>query len=212
MPRNRIAAFWKWFCDWHGDIAGAYGSGDTFWLATNLTEQVKRLESRLNWEMGPYHHPDNTLVISPSVRDNIELAQRVVAGAPAIEGWHFLPAKPPKVLKRLALAMESPGIAGAEVCGDDWVYRLTSYNKMEFFDIEVFTDYVGPASDKHLELLTRRLIECLVGEVTYLDKFAAVRVIRGKEGRPPEKLTAFPALGRHVAHLQQDRQRTSGSS
>jgi hypothetical protein len=209
LPRNRIAAFWKWFCDWHGDIATAYGNGDSFWLDTNLSEQVKRLESRLNWEMGPYQHPDNTLVISPSVRENIELAQRIVEGAPALEGWHFLPAKPPKVLKRLA--MELPGIAGAEVCGDEWVYRLTSYNSMEFLDIEVFTDYVGPASDKHLELLMRRLIECLVGEVMYLEKFAAVKVIRGEEARPSEKLTAFPALGRHVVHLlRHDRQRTNG--
>ncbi len=94
-------------------------------LAANLTERVKQLEARLNWEMGPYHHPDNTLVISPSVRENIELAQQVVAGAPALAGWHFLPAKPTKVLKRLV--MELPGITGASVCGDDWVYRLTSW-------------------------------------------------------------------------------------
>jgi hypothetical protein len=201
LPSNRIADFWKWFRDWHGDTAAAYDSGDSFWLDTNLTEQVKRIETRLNWEMGPYHHPDNTLVISPSVRDNIELAARVVAEAPRVTGWHFLPAKPPKALNQLAI--ELPGIPGADVCGDDWVYRLTSYNKLEFFDIEVFTDYIGPASDKHLELLTRRLIECLVGEVIYLDKFAAVKVIRGTEERPPEKLTAFPALGRHVAHLLQ---------
>lgn len=211
LPRNRINAFWEWFRDWHGDIAAAYGSGDSFWLDANLTEQVKRLEPRLNWEMGPYHHPDNTVVISPSVRENIELAELIVAAAPALAGWHFLPAKPPKVLKRLA--MELPGIVGSEVCGDDWVYRLTAYNKMEFFDIEVFTDYVGPVSDKRLELLTRRLIECLVGEVMYLDKFAAVKVIRGTEARSPEKLTAFPALAQHVAHLlQQDRRRTKRST
>jgi hypothetical protein len=75
----------------------------------------------------------------------------------------------------------------------------------------VFTDYAGPAADNHLELLTRRLIECLVGEVIYLEKFAAVKAIRAGEGRPPEKLTAFPALGRHIAHLlQQDRRRTTG--
>lgn len=148
--------------DWHEDIVSAYATGESFWLATNLTEQLKQIEPRLNWEMGPYHHPDNTLVISPSERENIGLAQRVVAAAPALAGWHFLPAKPPKELNHLA--MELPGVPGAEVCGDEWVYRLTSYNKMEFFDIEVFTDYVGPAADHHLELLTRRLIECLVGE------------------------------------------------
>jgi hypothetical protein len=208
LPGNRIATFWKWFRDWHGDIVAAYESGDSFWLDANLTERVKQLEPRLNWEMGPYHHPGNTLVISPSVRDNIGLAQRVVAAAPELSGWHFLPAKPPKELKRLA--MELSGIAGADVCGDDWVYRLMSYNKMEFFDIEVFTDYVGSASEKHLELLTRRLIECLVGEMIYLEKFAAVKVIRGTEGRPAQKLTAFPALGRHIAHLlRQNRGRTN---
>jgi hypothetical protein len=47
----------------------------------------------------------------------------------------------------------------------------------------------------------------------YLNKFAAVKVIRGNEARPPEKLTAFPALGRHVAQLlRSDRQRTIGCS
>lgn len=149
--------------------------------------------------MGPYHDPENTLVISPSVRDNIELAQRVVAAAPAIAGWHFLPAKPPKELTRLA--MELPGVGEAEVCGDAWVYRLTSYNQMEFFDIEVFTDYAGSISDSNLELLVRRLIESLVGEIVYLEKFAAVKVNRATIAPPSEKLTTFPVLGRHVAHL-----------
>jgi len=209
LPRNRVVAFWNWFRDWHEDIASAYASGDSFWLDANLTERVKQIERRLNWEMGPYHDPDNTLAISPSVRENIELAQRIVAAAPSLAGWHFLSAKPPKELNRLA--MELPGVQGAEVCGDEWVYRLTAYNKIAFFDIEVFTDYAGPAADCHLELLTRRLIECTVGEVPYLEKFAAVKVFRGTEARPPEKLTAFPALGRHIAHLlQQDRSRTNG--
>ena len=211
MPRSRITAFWSWFHDWHEDVAAAYASDDSLWLNMNLTEQVRQLEPRLNWEMGPYYRPDSTLVISPSVRDNIELARLIVAGAPALPGWRFLPAKPPKDLKRLA--MELPGMAGAELCGDDWVYHLKSYNKMEFFDIEVFTNYVGPASDKHLELLTCRLIECLVGEEIYLERFAAVKVIRATVARPTAKLTAFPALGRHVAHLLQlDRRRTDGRS
>ncbi len=179
MSQDRIAEFWEWFRDWHLDIATAYTGGEVSWLNLNLSEQVERIEPRLGWEMGPYYHPDNTLVISPSVRDNIELAQRVVHAAPVLEGWRFLPARPPKVLKRLVMSL--PGFDGAEVCGDDWVYRLTAYNNMEFFDIEVFTDYVGSAADNHLELLTRRLIECLVGELTYLDRFAAVKVIRGNE-------------------------------
>ena len=169
-------------------------------MDANLTAQVKRIQAQLNWEIGPYHDPENTLIISPSVRDNIGLARRIVEAAPTFTGWHFLPAKPPKELERLT--MELPGIDDAKVCGDDWVYRLTSYNRMEFFDIEVFTDYAGSISDSHLELLTRRLIECLVGEILYLEKFAAVKVIRAAGVRPTEKLTALPSLRRHIAHLQ----------
>lgn len=197
--KSCIVVFWDWFRDWCEDVVAAYTSDDSVWLDTNLTAQVKQIEPRLNWEMGPYHNPENTLVISPSVRDNIELAQRVVAAAPVLAGWHFLPAKPPKELKRLA--MELSGSAAADVCGDEWVYRLTSYNQMEFFDIEVFTNHVGLISDSDLELLTRRLIESLVGEIVYLERFAAVKVIRDRVARPPERLTALPALGRHVAHL-----------
>lgn len=171
-------------------------------MDANLTAEVKRIQARLNWEMGPYHDPENTLVISPSVRDNIGLARRIVEAAPMLPGWHFLPAKPPKDLERLT--MELPEIDEAKLCGDDWVYRLTSYNRMAFFDIEVFTDYAGSISDGHLELITRRLIECLVGEFLYLEKFAAVKVIRASGVRPSEKLTAFRSLRRHVAHLQSD--------
>ena len=201
MHKSRIAAFWSWFADWHQDVVSAYANGDTFWLDTNLTAQIKRIHPRLNWEMGPYHDPENTLVISPSVRDNIALAQRIVAAAPAIPGWHFLPAKPPKKLGRLV--MELPGSAEAKVCADDWVYRLTAYNQREFFDIEVFTDSVGAISSSDLELLTRRLIESLVGELVYLDKIAAVKVIRPVDTQRPDGLTAFRNLGRHLAQLLQ---------
>jgi hypothetical protein len=199
--KTRISAFWGWFSDWHQDVATAYANGDAFWLDTNLTAQVKQIEPRLNWEMGPYYDPENTLVISPSVRDNIALTQRIVAAAPALPGWHFLPAKPPKKLQRLV--MELPGMAEAKVCANDWVYRLTAYNRMEFFDIEVFTNSVGAISQSDLELLTRRLIESLVGELVYLDKIAAVKVIPPADTQRPDELTAFRHLGRHLAQLLQ---------
>lgn len=177
----------------------AYSSDDVHFLDLNLTAQVKRIESRLNWEIGPYHHPESTLVISPSVRENLQLAERIVAAAPNLSGWHFLPAKPPKLLKRLA--MKLPGKTGAEVCGDAWAYRLTAYNRLEFFDIEVFTDVVDSISGGDLELLARRLIESLVGELLYLERFAAVKVFRHGESVPGEKVTPFRHLGRHLAAL-----------
>lgn len=194
-----IAEFWDWFADWQTDIATAYANSDSLWLDLNLTAWIKRIQPQLNWEMGPYHLPRNTLVISPSTRDNIALAQRVVKAAPTLPNWHFLPAKPAKELKHLV--MELSGIASAKIRGDDWVYQLTAFNKMDFFDIEIFTDYSGSLSDLHLELLARRLIESLVGEITYLEKIAAVKVRRADEPRPAKMLTPLPRLGRHLLHL-----------
>lgn len=193
---NRIRAFWTWFVDWHSDVAAAYDSGDAQWLATELTARIKSIERRLNWEMGPYHPPDQTLVISPSVRDNIALAGRVVAAAPAVDGWRFLPAKPPKAMKRLI--MELP----AEVVGDAWSYQLTAFNKMEFFDIDVYTDVAAdsPLTPRNLEMAVHRLIEAIVGEMTYLDRIAAVRVHRAG-AEQPGNLTPLARLGRHIASL-----------
>ena len=70
--KSRIVTFWEWFADWQDDVAAAYASDDARWLDANLTAQVKRIQAQLNWEIGPYHDPENTLVISPSARDNIE--------------------------------------------------------------------------------------------------------------------------------------------
>lgn len=195
----KIAAFWEWFADNGADVEAFYTAGALDWLDANLTPRVQRMHEALNWEIGPYHHPENTLVISPGIRDNLALAEHIVAAAPPTPGWHFLPAKPPKELKRLAMGL--PHVAGAEICADGWSYRLTAYNQMEFFDIDVFADAAALVGDKDLVLLTRRLIEALVGERLYLERFAAVKVHRSGERLPQEKITAFRLLGKHVAHL-----------
>jgi hypothetical protein len=194
-----IATFWDWFAENHEQAATASADGDADWLHANLTARVKRIEPRLNWEMGPYYHPDRTLVISPSVRANLGLARRVVAVAPRLPGWRFLPAKPPKRLKRLA--MQLPGVEGAEVCADGWTYRLTAYNQGEFFDVEVFTDVTRPMGERDLETLTHHLIEALLGEEVYLERIAAVTVLRPGDAPAGENVTRFPLLGQHLAHL-----------
>jgi hypothetical protein len=195
------ASFWDWFTAAHDSVATAYDRGQLDWLDDALTTRVRAIHPRLNWEIGPYHHPERTLVISPSIRQNIDLARRVVAAAPALPGWHFLPAKPPKELNRLEL--ELPGVRGAGVCADGWTYRLTAYNGLEFFDIEVFTDVAAGVSDGDLRLLASRLIESLVGETVYLERFADVQVHRRPAGQCSEELTPFPLLGHHVRSLLQ---------
>lgn len=181
------------------EIERAYMAGDAGFLAGQLTPRVHSIEARLNWEIGPYYDPDLTLVFSPSVRENIDLAIRVTVAAPEIPNWHFLPAKPPKTMT--SLVMRLPFGSEAEICADDWCYRVTAYNNCEFFDIEVFSKAPVCVKESDLLLLTHLLIEALVGEVTYLERIGAVTVYRPSDPRTRERTTALRFLGEHLASL-----------
>ncbi len=196
-----ILNFWNWFAASHEAVRAAYDRNDTKWMVDQLTTRIRAIHPRLNWEMGPYHHPDRTLIISPSIRENLALTRRIVASAPTTIGWYFLHAKPPKVLNRLR--MELLGVPGAAVNAAAWTYRLTAYNQLEFFDVDVFTDAGVDVSDHHLWLLACRLIESLVGESVFLERFADVKVYRPSDPLPAASRTPFPHLGRHIAHLLQ---------
>ncbi len=197
--QKRIQKFWNWFAENHPKVEAAYAANDTELLDSQLTCRIKNIQSDLTWEIGPYYDPDHTLIVSPAIRENIPLADRVVAAAPNISGWHFLAAKPPKHLT--GLVMDLAGVQHAQVCAEQWFYRLTSYNKGEVFDIEVFTDAPASVKDRHLKVLTHRLIESLVGERIYLERLEAVTIYRPTDRRSREKTTEFPLLYKHMCEL-----------
>lgn len=196
--QTQIREFWNWFANNHKDVEAAYVANDSERLNSLLTNRIKSIQSELCWELGPYHDPDHTLVISPASRDNLSLAEQVVVAAPSIAGWHFLSAKPPKRLTGLVIQLPEQD---AEVCADNWVYRLTSYNHGEFFDIEVFTDAPPAIKDDDLQILTHKLIESLIGERLYLERVGAVTTYRPTDPRSRERTTKFPLLYKHLCDL-----------
>jgi hypothetical protein len=199
VRRHNMTQFWDWFAANCEQIKTAYETDNVRWIHTNLSPRLKKIHSALNWEIGPYYQPEQTLVISPTIWENLPLADRVVAAAPVVLGWRFLSAKPPKEMKHLAMTL--PGKTGAEVCGDSWVYRLTAYNQKEFFDVDVFVDNAEGVADDDLRLMTCLLIESLLGERLYLERIAAVKVFRENDQQSRENLNPFPLLGRHMGHL-----------
>lgn len=194
-----VAAFWKWFKAFRREVENAYSAGDTIWLDSEFTKRLRAIEPNLNWEIGPYFDPEFALVISPSIRENIELAKGVIRAAPQIPGWHFLAAKPPKRMTRLVMTL--PFRPDVEICGDEWAYRLTSYNNGEFFDVEVFSDVPSSMQQDDLSVLTHCLIEALVGEFVYLEKIGAVTVYRPTDSRSLENTTPLRFLNEHLTGL-----------
>ena len=100
-----------------------------------MSPRVEKIAREITWETAPYCDPHDALVLSPTARENLPTTKRAVALAPRLDGRCFLAAKPPKELLSLEFVVE-----GNSVNADNWRYRLASYNKGEFVDIEVLFD------------------------------------------------------------------------
>lgn len=164
----QIQRFWSWFENHLADIANACEQSDTAWLNHAITPQVRRLGQSINWEFGPYHHPDQTFVLSPTVRENLAITQAAAAAAPVIDGWHFLPARPRKPLRQLVF--EAHGIT---VSAENWKYLLTAYNGGEFVDVEILLDQ--PIT--HSQLFAELVVEAFVGEQRRLERIGLVTTL-----------------------------------
>jgi len=164
----QIQRFWSWFESHLTDIANACEQSDAACLNHAITPQVRRLGSSINWEFGPYHHPDQTFVLSPTIRENLPITRAAAAAAPVIDGWHFLPARPRKPLRQLVF--EAHGIT---VSAENWQYLLTAYNGGEFVDVEIRLD--EPIS--HAPLFAELVVEALVGEQRRLERIGHVTAL-----------------------------------
>lgn len=192
MSSLSIHDFWCWFESNVDRISEAYDQADAVWLKGNIGPQVKQLRQSLNWEIGPYHHPDRTLVISPLSREDLPLTREVVALAPDLEGWHFLHAKPAKELLSLEFRAD-----GQIIIADDWYYQLTAFNGGEFVDIDLYVDRRLRKASMVCELV----VEALLGEEIRLEKVGRVTPHTADFVEVPDSLTEMKYLREHVAEI-----------
>lgn len=163
---QRFTTFWDWFRVNEAAIRAAYDQGEVQRLDTLISEKVDALAaSGIGWEIGPYFLPDHSFVLSPGKRERIEICRAIVAAAPKLPGWRFFAGKPAKDLLSLTIEVE-----GAEVCADNWHYRLTSYGGGEFVDLEIFYEAAdAPPPDKE-GVACELLVESLLGELMSLER------------------------------------------
>ena len=162
---DRTLEFWSWFSANSKALRSAYNDGDTDWLDAQISSRVKRVGPTLNWEIGPYAHPDCTFVLSPTIRENLPTTRTAVAHAPRLDGWRFLHAKPRKILNSLDFEAN-----GHRINADNWLYRMTAYNGGEFVDIELFFPDDDHRPSGHEPLFCELVVESLIGEELRLDR------------------------------------------
>jgi hypothetical protein len=197
MTKNAPALeLWKYFSNHVTEIAAAYTSEDYDWLDRELSPLIKAIAEDMNWEIGPYNHPDKTFVLSPTIRENLSLSRAAIALAPNIRGWVFVPAKPAKDL--LTLSFEADGF---KVNANEWRYRMTSYNDGEFVDIELFFEQSSSPPASHEHMFCELVVEALLGEELRLDRVGYLKPTSVQDVKAVEKASAIRYLKEHIGDV-----------
>ncbi|MEL7500747.1 MAG: hypothetical protein AAFN77_24350 [Planctomycetota bacterium] len=198
MPykEQHVVEFWNWFASNASRIHDAYRRDEDGWLDTNISPRIDRIADHLNWELGPYNDPDDTFVLSPTIRDNLPVTRAAIAIAPQIAGWHFLPAKPAKELLSLTFCAHE-----CKINADDWRYRLTAYNNGEFVEIEIFVNASSGFPSGLDDLFCELVIESLLGEEYRLDRVGYLILNIVNDNTTIEKSTSIKHLKDHLAQV-----------
>lgn len=175
---DHVSEFWRWFAKSEAEVREAYESGDTRWLDVNLSPRVQSILEDARWELGPYAHPENALVLSPRTRQGIAPIKEAVARAPLLAGWRFFACKPPKALRSLEFRFR-----GATTIADSWACRITSYNDGEFVDLEIFYEATAAPPEGSELALCELVVEALVGEEVRLDRIGIVTPAKAEDVR-----------------------------
>jgi hypothetical protein len=169
---NRADEFWAWFAPIADDLA------ESFDAPTILEELDRRIMDLGNyaWEIGPGLREENALVISPGGDRNLLTATReIVAQAPAIEGWEFHPAKPPKRWN-LVFDMDTGNESQMRIDASKWRCAL---RRDEEGDLEVVIEAPNLADldEEHRRWAGEIVLDGILGEETRLETIDRVEVV-----------------------------------
>lgn len=167
---EQIAQFWAWFEANESQLRFAYDNKDAKGLDRLINPRVQAVAAGCGWEIGPYSLPDHSFVISPGSKERAHVSRRIVESAPQIAGWRFFAGKPAKDLLSLTFVIEE-----SEVCADNWRYRLTSYNKGEFVDVDIFFESGDAPTSGSESFACELVIESMIGELLSLERVGYVK-------------------------------------
>ncbi len=171
MTGEPISEFWTWFSSSAEQIREELAASLTDSLAGTsigeLDERVRRLGAELRWEIGPFLDNTTFLAISPNGSpDNLWLTRQVVDAAPAITGWRFLPAKPPKNDKRFRFQF-----GGKRIDTSRWHYVLVRWENPIQYGVTWIPNSVAQLGDVSLDALAWFVLDSEIGEEAAISLF-----------------------------------------
>jgi hypothetical protein len=149
------------------------------------------------WEIGPESIQQGDLFFALSTkgdRNIFRINQRIVARAPSIGGWKFLPAKPRKHWDRRFLW------STRTLDASNWKFILYSYDD-GMYDLALLGDVLGEFSDVEKRRILAFVVESELGEGISLERICGLefndRPTLSEETQSIEISRLFDYLGSH---------------
>lgn len=188
---DEIYMFWSWFSKSHQEIISAVADRDSQWLADHLAPRLRAIQkgknqARLNWEVGKGKLRRWSFCVSPTVKENIKLAQRIVDCAPEQSEWEYHVGRQAKPNWDFCFTL--PDEFGKELSVDaaNWHYFI---KRTEFGAYILFiADCLQNASEQLKTKIAYLILDLAVGEMIVLQHVASAFIIdESRAGGAPEQ-------------------------
>jgi hypothetical protein len=194
---SRIRAFWDWFVANAGALAGENLSDS---LIRAIDEEVRKLGA-FSWEIGPGLGSKYMFAVSPG-GDASKLPQTtaVVAMAPRVDGWDFLPAKPAKPWAPYVGIRNADG-SELRVEVADWRFVLLVHPD-RCVEVVLVPASLPLIDGEVRQIVGEIVVVNLVGESVRLTDIDEVAVEDALEPELMEKLRRLPELPRALDRIR----------
>jgi hypothetical protein len=171
MAGNPTSDFWTWFSasaeEIREELATSNIDSPVRTAIGELDKRVRQLNPDFRWEIGPFMDDTTFLAISPNgSKDNLRRTREVVEAAPAIPGWRFLPAKPPKNDNRFGFDFH-----GVRIDTSKWHYTLVRWENPIQYGVTWIPDSATQFGDVLLDALAWFVLDSEIGEDAAISLF-----------------------------------------
>ncbi|MCM8528163.1 MAG: hypothetical protein NE327_16695, partial [Lentisphaeraceae bacterium] len=136
------------------------------------------IDEAIKWEAGPGQSKEYFLAFSPGYNvDKLSITKAMISEAPELNDWEFLPAKPRKswTTRTVYLPTQNGEI---ELNFDKWKYSLTSFNKGEFYDVNLTPDVLPELiTNEEIERAGYFLVQSEIGQLMFLEFVDRVNIV-----------------------------------
>ncbi|MCB9619211.1 MAG: hypothetical protein H6724_07135 [Sandaracinus sp.] len=155
-------------------LEAAYRDDDVSTLAREVEAGLRSTGVGGRWEIGPLDEATCFFAFGAGDRERLTRNRALVASAPAVPGWVFLPAKPPRRWQRRTLEVRS-SLGLREVDFDPWRFSASRTN--HGWVIRFVPSGVHGWSSDELEGLAWMLLDAELGEERVVETVTDVVVV-----------------------------------